>query len=111
MVEGAAAGSGHEGSVTIGEYGVAHVRLTAEMKGPGLVVLTDAFYPGWNAHVDGRPTRIHRVDGVFRGVFVEGGSHEVVMRFRPASHTWGLGLSVAGLAVVVALLARAGRRG
>ena len=111
VVEGAAAGSGHEGSVTIGEYGVAHVRLTAEMKGPGLVVLTDAFYPGWNAHVDGRPTRIHRVDGVFRGVFVEGGSHEVVMRFRPASHTWGLGLSVAGLAVVVALLARAGRRG
>jgi hypothetical protein len=109
VVEGAAAGSGHEGSVTIGEYGVSHVRLTAEMKGPGLVVLTDAFYPGWSAHVDGRPTRIHRVDGVFRGVFVQEGSRDIVMRFRPASHAWGLGLSVAGLAIVLGLLAWAGR--
>ncbi len=110
VVEGRVSGSGHDGVVKIAEYGATHLRLIAEMSGPGLIVLTDTFYPGWEARVDGQIVPIHRVDGVFRGVFVEGGRHEITMRFRPASQSWGLALSAAGLAAAIGLIA-ASRRG
>jgi len=110
VVEGVASGSGHRGIVQIVEYGATHLRLDVETSGPGLVVLTDTFYPGWEARVDGRVARIHRVDGVFRGVFVEGGRHEITMRFRPASQLWGFALSAVGLVSVIALVASS-RRG
>jgi hypothetical protein len=110
VVEGKVSGSGHDGVVKIAEYGATHLRLTAEMNGPGLIVLTDTFYPGWDARVDGQRAHIHRVNGVFRGVFVEGGRHEITMRFRPASQSWGLALSAAGLAAAIGLIA-ASRRG
>jgi uncharacterized membrane protein YfhO len=104
VIEGGAAGSGHDGAVRIVDYGATRLRLSVEMNGPGLVVLTDTFYPGWEARVDGQAAAIHRVDGLFRGVFVEGGRHEITMRFRPSSQSWGLALSAAGLAAVVALI-------
>jgi len=110
VVEGATAGSGHDGVVKIAEYGATHLRLSVEMNGLGLIVLTDTFYPGWEAQVDGRAARIHRVNGVFRGVFAEGGRHEITMRFRPSSQSWGLALSAAALAAVIGLIV-APRRG
>jgi hypothetical protein len=111
VVEGGIAGAaGHDGVVTIVEYGPTRLRLSGEMSGPGLIVLTDTFYPGWEARVDGHPTRIHRVNGVFRGVFVDAGRHEITMQFRPPSQAWGLALSAAGLVAVLGL-AVASRRG
>jgi hypothetical protein len=104
-IEGSAAGSGPGGVVRIAEYGSTHLRLSAEMGGPGLIVLTDTFYPGWEAWVDKRSAHIYRVNGVFRGVFVEGGRHEITMRFQPPSQSWGLALSAAGLAAVIGLVA------
>jgi uncharacterized membrane protein YfhO len=80
------------------------------MSGPGLIVLTDTFYPGWDCWVDGRAARIHRVNGVFRGVFVDGGRHEITMRFRPPSQAWGLVVSAASLVAVLGL-AVTSRRG
>jgi hypothetical protein len=110
VVEDRVSGFGHDGVVKIAEYGASHLRLIAEMNGPGLIVLTDTFYPGWDARVDGLAAHIHRVNGVFRGVFVEGGRHEITMRFRPASQFWGLALSAAGLAAAIGLIV-ASRRG
>jgi len=110
VVEGAAAGSGGDGVVKIADYGATHLRLNVELDRPGLIVLTDTFYPGWNAWVDRQAARIHRVDGVFRGVFVGGGRHEVSMQFRPASQSWGLVISAGGLAAAIALLAASQRR-
>jgi hypothetical protein len=101
VVEGTVAGSGHGGDVSIVEYGATRLRLNVELTGPGLIVLTDTFYPGWDARIDGRAAPIHRVNGVFRGVFVGGGRHDVTMRFRPASQFWGLALSATGLAAVL----------
>jgi hypothetical protein len=110
VLEGEAAGSGHDGAVRIVEYSATRLLLTVEMNGPGLIVLTDTFYPGWEARIDGQAAHIHRVNGVFRGVFVEGGRHKIAMRFRPASQFWGLILSATGLTVAVGLIV-ASRRG
>jgi hypothetical protein len=61
---------------------------------PALLVLTDPFYPGWKAKVDGEPASIHRVDYLIRGVRVPAGAHRVEFSYEPASWRAGWILSV-----------------
>jgi hypothetical protein len=79
------------------------VRARADGSRPALLVVSDTDYPGWQATVDGKTTRVERVDDVLRGVRLAPGSHEVVLRFRPASWTAGWILSLAALLAVAGL--------
>ncbi len=67
----------------------------------GLLLLSDAHYRGWAATLDGEPVAIYAADGLFRGVFVPVGEHEVVFAFRPGSYRLGLVVSVLGLGGVL----------
>jgi hypothetical protein len=79
------------------------VRLTAELDGDGLLVLTDQDFPGWAAEVDGEPAEHFTVNAIFRGVPLAAGEHEVVFHYRPASARNGLVLSVVALGALLAL--------
>jgi uncharacterized membrane protein YfhO len=68
----------------------------------GYLVLSDPYYPGWKAEVDGRPAEILRANYAFRAVTVPAGAHTVSMVFRPAS--WSLGLALSVLTVLVLLV-------
>ena len=72
-----------EESVAILQYEPDKIVLQAELSAPATLVLTDAFYPGWNARADGRPTRIFPVYWGLRGIGVNAGSHSVVFEYRP----------------------------
>jgi uncharacterized membrane protein YfhO len=61
-----------------------------------MVILTDAWYPGWRARVDGRPARIHEAYAAVRGVVVEGGAHRVEFVYRPGSVMAGGALTALG---------------
>ena len=52
---------------------------------PGILVLHEAYYPGWFVEVDGEPARLLRANVLFRGVEVSEGRHNVVFRFAPFS--------------------------
>ena len=67
----------------------------------GLLVLSDAYYPGWAATLDGEPVAIYAANGLFRGVFVPAGEHEVVFAFRPISYRLGMVVSLLGLGGVL----------
>ena len=56
----------------------------------GLLVLTDAYYPGWRAYVDGRPARIYPANVAFRGVVVPKGRHRVDFVYKPDSFRYAL---------------------
>jgi hypothetical protein len=93
-------------------------RVVAEIttNSPGLLVLTDLFYPGWLAEEDGRRLEIRRADGFFRAVALPAGTHRVTFRYRPLSVLVGAGISVAALLAMLVLAARGepirvGRRG
>ncbi len=60
---------------------------------PCVLVLSELDYPGWKAFVNGVRTPILRADGVLRAVALPAGTHQVVMRFQPASFQWGAGIS------------------
>ena len=76
--------------------GEVHVTAT----GPGLLVLTDSWYPGWRATVDGIESAIVRTDATFRGVVVGEGRHDVVFRYRPAWLPWSIALAGIGLVLL-----------
>ena len=87
----------------------ASVLIQAELRCTGMVVLNDAYYPGWVATVDGQPSRIYEADGIVRGVVVPAGKHRLEMRYRPKSVYWGAALTGLGL-LGACLLARYGRQ-
>jgi hypothetical protein len=86
------------GEARVSRYEAQEVEVLVEAERPGVLVLTDVYYPGWEAELDGKPVPIHPADLAFRGVVVSAGPHRVVFRYRPASVTAALGL--AGLSVV-----------
>jgi hypothetical protein len=91
-------------SARIVHYAPERVEVTVKASAPGYLVLTDAWYPGWQATVDGDPVEVHRADLLFRAVAIEEGDHRVVFSFHPTSLRIGLALSLSGL---VALLVAA----
>jgi uncharacterized membrane protein YfhO len=79
------------------------LEIRVRAPGPGWLVVTDRYSPGWRATVDGRPAPVHKAAFLFRAVALEGGTHEVRFEFRPflyrtqVTASWSL-LLVAGLA-------------
>ncbi len=66
-----------------------------------MVVLADAFDPGWKGLVDGKPVPVLPANVAFRGVPVPAGRHVVEMRYRPRSVRLGFAISlVVGLGVL-----------
>jgi hypothetical protein len=100
-------GAGHDPSevVQVVRDEPTTVEVIARLKTPGLVVLADTYYPGWQLMVDGRPAEILLTNGAMRGALVSAGEHRLVYRYDPTSIKVGAGLTVAGIVALVALFA------
>jgi len=71
---------------------------------PALLIVSDAFYPGWRAWVDGRAAPIFPAHILFRGVFVPAGEHVVTFRYQPAGFRVGVNVSLAAAVIALTLL-------
>jgi hypothetical protein len=76
------------------EYAPTTVVIKARTTLPGILVLSEIDYPGWQAYVDGKGVDTYRVNGILRGVFIEPGEHEVTFRYLPKSVRVGLILAM-----------------
>ncbi len=83
-------------------YAPERVELRTASERPALLLLRDAWDPGWSATVDGQPAPVLVADVHFRGVALEAGSHTVVFRYRAPG--WRLGCGLAALGVLIWLL-------
>lgn len=72
-----------------------------------VLVVTDAWYPGWRAEVDGVESTVFRVNALFRGVAVPPGAKHVEMRFDPWTFRVGAALSIAAAVAILGLAALA----
>ncbi len=70
---------------------------------PGLLFVSDAYYPGWTASIDGQPADILRANIAFRAVLVPAGEHQIEMRYEPRSFRYGAAISLVALALTAAI--------
>jgi hypothetical protein len=94
------------------------VEVVADVKRPGMLVLSDLYYPGWVAEVtnesDGRQTRVPilRTNRVMRGAHLQPGKQRIVFSYRPTTVYVGAVVSIVGwIALVVSAAFWLGKRG
>lgn len=92
------------GTARLTAYAPERIAVETESDSPALLVLRDAFYPGWSATVDGAPAEIYPVDVLFRGVALPAGAHEVAFFYDPPAWRWGRILSGVGILIWLLLL-------
>ncbi len=90
-------------AVEITDYKSEQVSLSVVTDQPGYLVLTDSWYPGWNASVDGQPVTVQRADVLFRAVRIEPGTHTVVFEYHPMSFVVGVIISLVSLLVLAGI--------
>lgn len=82
------------------------VTIKVQSSSDGFLFLSDAYYPGWKAYVDGKEKKIYLANYAFRAVEVPRGEHEVVFKYEPRSFWWGIRISLGtGGAVILGILA------
>jgi hypothetical protein len=92
------------------EYGPRRIHLRADAPGDCWLVLSDTWYPGWTATVDGDEIPVFRANLAGRAVRLSAGTHDIVFRYasRPLRQGWVLAaLGVVGLVALPLLWRRA----
>ena len=84
--------------------GINEVTLRSEVSAPSILLLSQTYYPGWKALVDGQEAPVFDVDLLLTGVALPAGSHEVQFVFDPRSFRAGALLSLASVVMIVGLL-------
>jgi hypothetical protein len=94
-------GGGDRAVVEILLYEPERIEAQVTAANAGWLVLTDAWYPGWEVRVDGAPAEIERADILFRAVTLPEGEHHVEWIFRPASFRIGAAVSLVAVACLL----------
>jgi|GEM_PF-4690416 len=84
-------------SVEITSYKDQQVTLNVSAPRKSLLVLSDTYYPGWKAYIDGKEVEIYKTNLALRGVLIEEGEHSVEFAYRPDSFRIGLYISIISL--------------
>ncbi|MGQ9586558.1 MAG: YfhO family protein [Anaerolineae bacterium] len=91
------------GTVEITRYTPTQIECVVQTSGEAYLFLSEVFYPGWQATVDGQPASIYRANGIFRAVLVPPGEHRVALRFSPRSWWGGLAVSLFTAALLLGI--------
>jgi len=90
-----------EPNPTIVEYSPNRVTIKATLFDDGYLVLGDTFYPGWNAYVDGKKSKVLKTNYVMRSVFLERGEHIVKFVYEPKSFTIGMIITLTSMVILI----------
>jgi len=93
---------GASGEVTIAKYEPQTIKIVVNAKQSGYLFLSDTYYPGWKAFVDGKETKIYRANYSFRAVPVSNGNHTVRFIYDPLS--FKVAIAISGISLVVFFL-------
>ncbi|HKT35417.1 MAG TPA: YfhO family protein [Nitrospira sp.] len=94
------------GHATIVEYRPEQVQIQVETAQKAVLVLTDAFEPGWTARIEGGETlEIFRANGLVRAVVVPPGRSQVLFQYETPWLRFGACLSGLGVLIILLLFA------
>lgn len=78
----------------ITKYQNQQVEIEANLKEDGVLVLSDSYYPGWKAYVDGQETEILAANINQRAVVLDKGEHKVEFIYKPKSFIKGAVITI-----------------
>jgi len=90
--------------VEVVEYTPSKVVLKTKLPVSTLLFLSDNYYPGWRAHIDGKTSKILRANYSFKSVAVPAGEHEIVFFYKPKVFYWSLKISIFSLLLFIVFL-------
>jgi hypothetical protein len=102
------ASSSDRASVTT--YEAERIELKTAIGAPGLLVLSEVYYPAWKAYVDGEPAPLYRADHLLRAVPVTAGEHVVELRYESSPLEAGIVISLIAYSALVGLAFAGARR-
>jgi len=91
------------GSARIRSFALNSLEIDIESPGDALLVIAEAWYPGWHATIDGREVPCLPVNGWMRGVPVRAGRHQVRLRYEQEGLLLGLAISALAATVLIGL--------
>ncbi|MGB8648749.1 MAG: YfhO family protein, partial [Anaerolineae bacterium] len=103
--------AGDEGAVEITGYGPNEIDLKVADGADRYLVLSEIYYPGWHALVDGQDAEVLHADSIFRAIVLSPGPHQVRMIYDPLSFKVGAIISILTLLAVIVVVLFAWRRG
>lgn len=80
--------------VTIKNYCPNRIELESVSNSSTYLVLSELFYPGWHAYIDGRKVPILRADFLLRAIPLTAGHHKIIFVYRPATFLAGVAISL-----------------
>ncbi|MBI3397006.1 YfhO family protein [Candidatus Woesebacteria bacterium] len=86
------------------EYNPQVSKIRVNTSSFGLLFVSDSYYPGWSAQVDGKGADIYRADFLFRAIPVNKGEHEVDLMYDPESFNSGKKITIFSVFMASTLL-------
>jgi hypothetical protein len=85
-------------------YSADQIEVETEIIEPGWLVLSEMWYPGWQATVNGVTQPVEKVNGLLRGLYLsQPGTYHITLLYRPDSVLWGQLIS--GLIAILLVIA------
>jgi len=97
----------------IEHYALNEIRIDATLPKPAILVVSEVFYPRWQAFVDGEETETIRANYILRALALPAGDHEIVFRYDSSLVRKGLMITLSALVAMVLIIVAAafgGRR-
>ncbi len=94
-----------KGKVSLIKYSSNKISFSVETRSNNILFLSDSFFPGWKAYVDGKETKIYRANYAFRAIVVPSGKHTVIFSFNPRSFYIGTSVTLATIMVIMLYIA------
>ncbi len=98
-------------AATLDAYAPDAIDLTIDAPAPGVVVLNESAYPGWEVTIDDDDAVALRADYLLRAVIVPAGRHALAWRFHPTHARPLIALYLLALLLVIGSLVPYGRGG
>ncbi|MBN1564730.1 MAG: YfhO family protein [Anaerolineae bacterium] len=93
------------GNVTLSEDSPTEKRYQVTTDGAAYLVISETWYPGWSAQIDGETTTLYRANLAFQAVRVPAGEHEITVSYTLNHWRTGAAISVVSLIAALVLMA------
>ena len=92
-----------EWSVHSIKYSANTVMLEVKTNRQGILFMSDTYYPGWQAYINGKETKIYRANFAFRAIIIPSGRNNIKFVYNPQSYTLGKWISGSGIVLCMML--------